>query len=60
MKMFFNRPLYNSMMQLFVLGQKNLKYGTNHDENLLELYGNIKEPYPWGQGHYIHICKKKM
>jgi hypothetical protein len=20
-----------------------LKYGTNHDENLLELYGNIKE-----------------
>jgi hypothetical protein len=30
-----------------------LKYGTNHDENLLELYGNIKEPYPWGQGHYI-------
>jgi hypothetical protein len=24
----------------------NLKYGTNHDENLLELYGNIKEPYP--------------
>ncbi len=28
-------------------------------ENLLELYGNIKEPYPWGQGHYIHICNKK-
>jgi hypothetical protein len=36
-----------------------LKYGTNHDE-LLELYNNIKEPFPWGQGHYIHICNKKM
>jgi hypothetical protein len=23
MKMFFNRPLHNSMMQLFVLGHKN-------------------------------------
>jgi hypothetical protein len=37
-----------------------LKYGTNHDENLLKLYGNIKELYPWGQGHYNHICNKKM
>ncbi len=37
-----------------------LKYGTNHDEHLLELDGNIKEPYPWGQGHYIHICNQKM
>jgi hypothetical protein len=37
-----------------------LKYETNHDENLLELYGNIKEPYLWDQGHYIHICNKKM
>jgi hypothetical protein len=35
-----------------------LKYGTNHDE-LLELYGNINEPYPSGQGHYIHVCNKK-
>ncbi len=42
------------------MGRKRiiLKYGTNHDENLLKLYGNIKEPYPWGQEHYSHICNK--
>jgi hypothetical protein len=40
--------------------KNNFKYGKNHDENLLEPFGNIREPYLWGQGHCIHICNQKM
>jgi hypothetical protein len=55
-------PIFHDIVHLRTWTWKRivLKYGKNHDENLLELYGNIKEPYPWSQGHYIHICNKKI